>query len=322
VTSTVSSVVRAAGTELAGAVSWGRPVPLHEPGVYIVALTSDPASREGVLSRCPLDRSATKELLKARPELRLDRARPTPEVLEERVARFWLPDETVLYVGLAGTSVADRVAAYYRTPLGARRPHAGGWFLKLLANLGDLHVHFAVHPSPDEAEDAMLGAFREGVSSTTKSTLLDPDHPFPFANLEWPRGVRKRHGITGAREPRARRVLEARPRATGESIARPRAPGAVSSESLMRTQQVTQVDIERGRIRIPRGATKRALPSDRQTLLLDLRGEEFEARYDPRFEPPPERSGTLAVGRERLARLVRPGESLSVTLDQDVVRLA
>lgn len=33
----------------------------------------------------------------------------------------------------------------------------------------------------------------------TKAQLVDPDHPFPFANLEWPPGVRKRHGITGAR---------------------------------------------------------------------------------------------------------------------------
>ena len=44
----------------------------------------------------------------------------------------------------------------------------------------------------------MLEAFVAGVSADSGPALRDPDHPFPFANLEWPKGVRKSHGIRGA----------------------------------------------------------------------------------------------------------------------------
>ena len=100
------------------------------------------------------------------------------------------------------TSLSQRVAQYYATPLGARRPHAGGHFLKTLSNLDQLHVHDAVSPDPPRSEHLMLEAFCAAVSTDTRNALHDPEHPFPFANLEWPAGTRKRHGVTGGREPR------------------------------------------------------------------------------------------------------------------------
>src|SRR5438105_3398685 len=52
---------------------------------------------------------------------------PTPVGgVAERVSSFWIPDEVVLYVGLAGSSLGRRLARYYATALGARSPHAGG----------------------------------------------------------------------------------------------------------------------------------------------------------------------------------------------------
>lgn len=140
------------------------------------------------------------ELLEVRPEMRLDGRRPSPDDLAARLAAFWLPDETVVYIGLAGTSVRRRLSAYYRTPLGARRPHSGGWFLKMLAGLDSFYVHVASAPEPKRAEAEMLRFFCSQVSAASKQRLHDPEHPFPFANLEWPPGTRKRHGITGARE--------------------------------------------------------------------------------------------------------------------------
>jgi hypothetical protein len=132
----------------------------------------------------------------------MDGQRPTEFDLSRRLASFWLPDETVLYIGLAGTSLRSRINQYYRTPLGARRPHAGGWFLKTLSILPELFVHFARTTTPKESEGRLLGAFVQGISASTRSSLFDSQHPFPFANLEWPAGIRKLHGITGAKEPR------------------------------------------------------------------------------------------------------------------------
>ena len=99
-----------------------------------------------------------------------------------------------MYVGLAGTSLRTRVRDYYKTPLGARRPHAGGWFLKTLSNINDLYVHYAQTDTPNAVEDKMLRAFCAGVSERARAALHDPAHPFPFANLEWPPGFRKAHG--------------------------------------------------------------------------------------------------------------------------------
>ncbi len=109
-----------------------------------------------------------------------------------------------MYVGLAGASVRSRVNQYYSTRRGARKPHAGGWFLKTLTILPDLWVYHAAADDPDGAERRMLGAFCAGVSDESRRLLFDPERPFPFGNLEWPRGTRKRHGIVGATEPRVR----------------------------------------------------------------------------------------------------------------------
>lgn len=198
---TVAQLLAAASIDVAGVVRWGERIPLDAPGIYVVAQTDDvnalPPPRQAQISVPALE-----ELLAARPELRVDGHRPSPIELGERVSRFWLPDEPILYIGLASTSVRSRVSAYYRTPLGARKPHAGGWFLKLLADLDRLTVHYSAAGDPKDAEDALLRRFCTGVSGSSRDDLGDPAHPFPFANLEWPPGTRKRHGISGARAPK------------------------------------------------------------------------------------------------------------------------
>ena len=197
--STVRQALAAAGLSPDGGATWGTRIPEIGPGVYVVALTADAEANVPVLETCPISEAAVEFLLQARPELSLDGERPDAHALSARVSGFWLPDEVILYIGLAGTSLRKRVGQYYRTPLGARKPHAGGWFLKLLSALGRLTVHFARCDDPQTAESHIIGAFCAGVSDKTRRSLIDPDHPFPFANLEWPPGVRKRHGIAGAR---------------------------------------------------------------------------------------------------------------------------
>lgn len=191
--------LRPAGLQPFGVVRWANPVPKTRAGVYAVALTSDPAAVGPGLTECPVSDTALDDWLEARAELRLDGKRPTRAELAERVKAFWLPDEVILYIGLSTRPLRRRVNEYYKTPLGARKPHAGGHFLKTLSNLEALFVHFAGSESPAGAEDAMIRDFCANVSEATRSTLADLDHTFPFANLEWPRGTRKRHGLTGTK---------------------------------------------------------------------------------------------------------------------------
>jgi hypothetical protein len=76
--------------------------------------------------------------------------------------------------------------------------------LKTLSILSDLHVHYAATDDPAVAEAQLAAAFMAAVSAEEASLTVDPDLPLPFANLRAPRGRGRRHGITGAREYKAR----------------------------------------------------------------------------------------------------------------------
>jgi hypothetical protein len=198
---TIAEAFAASALTRQGVVGWGTKPPTSKSGVYVVSLTQSLDLFGGTFPEAPLAGHVFDRWLEARPELALDGARPTVHRLMDRVRGFWISDEVILYIGLA-TSLSNRLADYYRTPIGSRSPHAGGYFLKLLSNLDQLWVHYAESLDFKAAEGRMLRRFCEHVSSDSRRALLDPIHPFPFANLEWPRGTRKRHGIGGAREPK------------------------------------------------------------------------------------------------------------------------
>lgn len=315
--SNVQQVFAAAGIHPSGCVPWGAAVPETDPGVYVIALTDDTKALKAVRPDCPLSQPALETLLRVRPELLVDGARPDTCALAQRLSAFWLPDEVVLYVGLAGTSVHRRVNAYYETRIGARSPHAGGWFLKMLSVLPQLHVHYAAADDPTLAEDRMLAAFSAQVSDAARGALHDPDRPIPFANIEWPKRRYKRHGIKGAKQSKASRAsVAAAPPAASSPPAATEAPLGHT-----RSQRVTAADLAAGRIRIPRGATKALLPAIRQDIDIALRGEPLRCRWDPRTDPDQERSAVLAVGSAVLQRLVDVDEVLDVSLRDGVPHL-
>jgi hypothetical protein len=251
VPSTVEQIFSAAGVKIAGLASWG--VPLVPPddgrsatGIYVVALPR----RSRPFSEAPVSGAAIDVLLAARPELMLDGARPTPDQLISRLGELWLPDEEVVYVGLAGPrrsrprggELPRRVQEFYETRLGDRSPHAGGWPVKTLGCLHQLQVYYGYCEKVEEAERDALAAFAANVSEETRGSLRDAERIMPFANLEFPRGVRKRHGIPGARAPRetaTRRKGGSRPNADrapsldrgGNPRIRPREPSAPNPAS-------------------------------------------------------------------------------------------
>lgn len=184
----VHDLMDAADVTWSGCVPWGTPPVLNAPGVYVVALSADPADRRAPVS-FTADTAAVTSWLWTAPDVRVDGAPATAETLLSRIAQWWVADEPVQYVGSASRSVRHRVVQYYRTPIGAARPHSGGWFLKSYAGLEGLAVHYAPATDVLAAESAMLARFADGSAPPR----------LPFANLEWPRGRRKRHGISGAR---------------------------------------------------------------------------------------------------------------------------
>ena len=195
----VSELFKGANLVLAGQVNWGQQIRDDKPGIYIVSLSTLLNDKKNALiPQAPIDLKIVRKWIDDVPTLKLDGSRPTPEALRERLSRFWLADEVIIYIGKAGTSVKKRVGQYYRTPLRAPKPHAGGHWIKTLTVLDKLSVFWSLTSEPESKEDALLGHFVQNVSEETQLLLCDPNNPFPFANLEYPKGNSKRHGIKGS----------------------------------------------------------------------------------------------------------------------------
>jgi hypothetical protein len=179
-----------------GPVTWGRPVPSAGPGVYVVEWPEP-------LEAAPVELTLVGKWLERLPAMRLDGARPTSREVAARLHGFWLPNQTVVYVGMTTASIGGRVGAYYRTPLGDRKPHAGGHWLKTLRGLDRARIWWAPTNAPEEYEDALLNAFAAGVDVSPEAAprLADRSVILPFANLQTAMSVRKAHGISGAVEP-------------------------------------------------------------------------------------------------------------------------
>lgn len=163
------------------------------PGVYVVEL---PEPRP----RAPVDLGLVGRWIERVPSLRLDGERPTGKQLQARLAAFWLPSQTVLYVGRSPGSIAGRVAALERHVLGDAKPHPSSQWLKTLSVDG-LKVWWATTDAPDEYEDALLDAFARNVPAAERSALFNPEPVLPFANQRTVTGQRKETGITGSTLP-------------------------------------------------------------------------------------------------------------------------
>ncbi|MDP9482704.1 MAG: hypothetical protein M3P84_05715, partial [Chloroflexota bacterium] len=191
IASGAAELLRSVGLMADGPTTWTIPVRSNRPGVYLVELP-------GAGATAPIDFNAVGRWLERVQSLRLDGARPTGRELAARLHAFWLADQSVLYIGTSGASIGSRIGAFQRTPLGDRKPYAGGYWLKTLTELGRLRVWWAETEAPEEYEDALLEAFAAGVPAEIAARLHDPAVVLPFANLKTAEGIRKKHGISGA----------------------------------------------------------------------------------------------------------------------------
>ena len=192
-----AELLRSVGLMADGPVTWGRPVPTGKPGVYLVEW---PESR----AEAPVELTLVGKWIERLPTLRLDGERPSSRAVAARLHDFWLPGQTVVYIGMTPASIGGRVGAFYRTPLGDRKPHAGGQWLQVLRGLDRARVWWAVTDAPEEYEDALFSAFAAAVDASPAAAPRLPDRAMvlPFANLQNATGVRKAHGLTGTLEPR------------------------------------------------------------------------------------------------------------------------
>jgi len=185
-----AALFRSVGLLADGPAQLGRPIRAAGPGVYVVEL----AAR---LAVAPIELTRVGKWLERVPGLRLDGERPTSRALAARLAAFWLPSRTVLFVGSTNSAIGGRLAALEQHVLGDPRPHAAGQWLRTLDVTG-LRAWWALTDAPEEYEDALLEAFAATVPSADRASLPDTSVILPFANLRTTTGVRKAYGIIGA----------------------------------------------------------------------------------------------------------------------------
>ncbi len=188
---TAPALLRSVGLMADGPGQWGRPIPAQGPGVFIVELAAPVAA-------APIELTRVGKWVERVETLRLDGSRPTSKALAARLAAFWLPSQTVLYIGASETSVRRRLVAMAATELGDRRPHSGGYWLKALRGLDGTRIWWAATAATEEYEDALLEAFAAGVPDADRAALFSSEVVLPFANLRRGTVARRATGVTGA----------------------------------------------------------------------------------------------------------------------------
>ena len=189
-----TALLREVGLLPDGPLPWGRPVPGRSPGVFLVELPAP-------LPTAPIELTRVGKWLEHVPGLLLDGARPTSRALAARLASFWLPSQTVVYIGATEATISGRLAAMERTVLGDRRPFSGGHWLHTLRTLPSARVWWTPTEAVEEYEDALLTAFAATVSDADRAGLPDREVILPFANLRRATGERKATGLRGSLLP-------------------------------------------------------------------------------------------------------------------------
>jgi transcription elongation factor GreA len=216
--------MRSLGLDVDGPARWGSLPASQAAGIFAIETSA-------AFERAPIDPVEVRRWLERVPGVRIDGEPATPTLLARRLAAFWVPGETLLYVGRTSRSLAARVASLYATELGHRRPHAGGHWLKTLHEQPRLRLWWSETDAPEEYEDALLGAFAEAVPSAARAALPTSAPLLPWACLESPSGARREAGIQGSlRDPEQPKTASSAVRRSDRSgTVRRRMPSSAST---------------------------------------------------------------------------------------------
>jgi hypothetical protein len=226
------ALFRAVGLTPDGPARWGAPVRVAGAGIFVVEW---PASVE----RAPVDISAVGTWLARVETLRVEGERPTGKGLAARLAAWWLPGETIVYVGSA-KALGRRIEALATTPLGDARPNPAGQWLKALRGFEGARIWWAATDAAEEYEDALLEAFAAGVPAAVAAALPDASLVLPFANRRRPGGRLRADGVTGSTAEPAEPVAPAASAAGAAGTSPRRRPTDISEADLARLNDLLQ----------------------------------------------------------------------------------
>ena len=196
----VSELFKSVGLEIEGVVKWGTLPDEQRSGVYVVAISGEADNVVGI-DTIPILHTSISDWITRVPMMRIDHCVPTVVSITKRLSQFWLPNETILYIGHTNRPLRSRIAEMYKHVLGDRWHHSGGQWLKTLNNIEDLHIYYSVDEShPELLGDFLLRQFHKAASADIET---DQYHVvMPFANRQAPaidpdkKYYRKEHNIS------------------------------------------------------------------------------------------------------------------------------
>lgn len=197
---TVCELFETHSLELAGKYKWDNIDVADYYGLYIISLSDNPNENKNLLKKPIFNNVAIHKWIETANKITVDGEKPSVEIIKNRLTEFWLPDESILYIGKADKQKVDkRVGQFFTHKMGKKSPHKGGCWVKTLSNLSELNVYTIKidnRAKIDETEKNLLKQFIFGVSAETLNILRDKNLPLPFGNLEYTKGDRKKHGIS------------------------------------------------------------------------------------------------------------------------------
>jgi transcription elongation factor GreA len=188
---TAAELLRSIGLDVDGPMRWGSKPISRSAGIFVVEIATP-------VDRAPVDVDEVRRWLERVPDLRMDGERPTQTAMAARLSTFWLPGQSLLYVGRTTKSLSARVASLYATELGHARPHPGGCWLKTLREQSKLRLWWAETDAPEEYEDELIEAFARSVPDDVRRGLPEGAPVLPWANLDSPTGPARETGLSDA----------------------------------------------------------------------------------------------------------------------------
>jgi hypothetical protein len=185
-------------------IHWGTEISEPRQGIYIVSMSISPENNLVTMPEPSFNEDAIQLWINRVSAFTIDGVKPNPTSLKKRLTEFWLPYESILYIGKAsqrmnGKGLGKRISEYYKTIIGDGHPHSGGQWIKTLENLALTYVYYGINDAPVKCERQMPEHFMAKVSQETKNALRDKTLPLPFANIRYKPRVDKKHGMKNQR---------------------------------------------------------------------------------------------------------------------------
>lgn len=194
----VKEIFNKVGLEPSAPLKWSNAIPIKGNGVYVISTSNNSTMNRGITSSCKMNEEVFKRWKTFSPELHVSNV-SIIESIEAEINKFWKPKENILYIGESSSEtngLAKRVNQFYIRQVGWKGPHTGGYWIKLLSQLEELYVYYAVCDYPRDTEFKMLLYFMEQSAGKSFYEIQELGKHLPFANMK--ADFQKTHSISKA----------------------------------------------------------------------------------------------------------------------------